>query len=58
MIIIVEAANQNKNSKYIELAKEVKQKNKECLEENNNILSFITENYEMAQDEKDKIKSL
>jgi len=56
--MLLEVANQNKNSKYIELAKEVKQKNKECLEENNNILSFITENYEMAQDEKDKIKSL
>jgi len=56
--MLLEVANQNKDSKSIELAKEVKQKNKECLEENNNILSFITENYEMAQDEKDKIKSL
>ena len=31
----------NKNIKYIELPEEVKQQNKEYLEENNNILTFI-----------------
>ena len=39
------------------LPEEVKQQNKEYLEENNNILSFINENYEITLDEKDKIKS-
>ena len=57
MLMLLEVAKQNKNIKYIELPEEVKQQNKEYLEENNNILSFINENYEITLDEKDKIKS-
>ena len=57
MIMLLEVANENKNIKYIELPEEVKQQNKEYLEENNNILSFINEYYEITTNEKNKIKS-
>ena len=57
ILMLLEVANENKNIKYIELPEEVKQQNKEYLEENNNILTFINEYYEITKDEKNKIKS-
>ena len=57
MLLLLETANDNKNIKFIELPDEVKQQNKEYLEENNNILLFINENCEITNDEKNKIKS-
>lgn len=57
ILMLLEVANENKNIKYIELPEEVKQQNKEYLEENNNILTFINEYYEVTKDEKNKIKS-
>jgi putative DNA primase/helicase len=57
ILMLLEVANENKNIKFIELPEEVKQQNKEYLEENNNILTFINEYYEITKDEKNKIKS-
>ena len=57
ILMLLEVANENKNIKYVELPEEVKQQNKEYIEENNNILTFINENYEITKDIKDKIKS-
>jgi hypothetical protein len=52
ILMLLEVANENKNIKYIELPEEVKQQNKEYIEENNNILTFINEYYEITKDEK------
>jgi hypothetical protein len=41
----------------LNVPEEVKQQNKEYLEDNNNILNFINEFYEITKDEKNKIKS-
>lgn len=57
ILMLLEVANENKDINYIELPEEVKQQNKEYIEENNNIKSFINENYEITKDEKNKIKS-
>jgi len=57
MLMLLEMANENKNIKFIELPEEVKNQNKEYLEENNNVLSFINEYFEITKDEKNKIKS-
>ena len=57
ILMLLEVANENKDINYIELPEEVKQQNKEYIEENNNIKSFINENYEITKDENNKIKS-
>ena len=50
--MLIEIATENKNIKFIELPEEVKQQNKEYVEENNNILLFINEYCEITHDEK------
>jgi len=57
MLMLLEVANENKNISFVELPEEVKQQNKEYLEENNNIILFINEYFEITKDEKNKITS-
>lgn len=57
ILMLLEIANENKNIKFVELPEEVKQQNKEYIEDNNYILTFINENYEITNNIKDKIKS-
>ena len=44
ILMLLEVEKENKDINFIELPEEVKQQNKEYIEENNNIKSFINEN--------------
>jgi hypothetical protein len=55
--MLCQIAYENKHLQYIELPDEVKEQNKEYINENNNILQFIHENFDITTNEKDKIKS-
>ena len=55
--MLLEVATENKDIPYIELPEEVKAQNREYIDENNGVLSFLNEMYDITNDEKDKIKS-
>ena len=55
--MLFDVANENKKINYIELPEEVLRENREYIDENNSVLSFLIEMYDITNDEKDKIKS-
>ena len=57
IIYLCEIANKYKNIDFIELPKEVKEENKLYIDENNDIMEFINEYYEITNNEKDRVKS-
>ena len=57
MLMLLEVATNDKDIPYIELPEEVKAQNKEYIDENNSVLSFLKEMYDITNDEKDKILS-
>ncbi len=57
MLMLLEVATNDKDIPYIELPEEVKAQNKEYIDENNSVLSFLNEMYDITNDEKDKVLS-